>query len=312
MKKWGYGFQEKRLSISEAREMDMVDYLSGLGYTPSKIRNNDYWYLSPLRVEKTPSFKINRKLNRWYDHGLGKGGNLVDFAVLYHRCTIGELLQNLTANFSLQQPIISQPLIQQEPESQIKILGDFILSSTALLRYLHQRRIPIDIADKYCREVRYEVNKKIYYGIGFKNDLGGFEIRNPYFKAGSSPKSITTFNHNADEVIVFEGFMDFLSFRAIHKREPEDRFDFVVLNSLSFFETARPFMEKHNAIRLYLDRDRVGQNYSRYALSLSARYKDESTLYKNYKDFNDWVMNFGKRQEKYKQAEIKVNLKSPS
>jgi hypothetical protein len=28
-------------SIDEARETDMVDYLSGLGYEPSKIRNVD-------------------------------------------------------------------------------------------------------------------------------------------------------------------------------------------------------------------------------------------------------------------------------
>ncbi|MCH5684069.1 toprim domain-containing protein [Niabella sp. W65] len=68
-------------------------------------------------------------------------------------------------------------------------------------------------------------------------------------------------------MIVFEGFIDFLSFRTVHQQEPEDRFDFVVLNSVSFFETARTFMEEHKAIRLYLDRDATGQNCSQYALS---------------------------------------------
>lgn len=72
--------REQRLSIEEARQIDIVQYLSGLGYEPAKVRHFDYWYLSPLREEKTPSFKVNRKLNRWYDHGLGKGGNLVDLA----------------------------------------------------------------------------------------------------------------------------------------------------------------------------------------------------------------------------------------
>ncbi len=56
--------------------MDMVEYLQKLGYQPQKIRNNDYWYLSPLRDEKTASFKVNRKLNAWYDFGLGQGGNI--------------------------------------------------------------------------------------------------------------------------------------------------------------------------------------------------------------------------------------------
>ena len=298
-------FRNKRLSISEAKEMDMVYYLSSLGCEPSKVRNNDYWYLSPLREEKTPSFKINRKLNRWYDHGLGKGGNLIDFAILYHECTIGELLEKLANNLSFQKPVLQQPFNKPEPENQIKILGDFTLSSSALLRYLQQRRIPVDIADRYCREVRYELNGKVYYGIGFRNDSGGFEIRNPYFKASSSPKGITSFNNDAEEVIVFEGFTDFLSFMAIHQHNPEDRFDFVVLNSVSFFETARPFMEKHKAIRLYLDRDPTGQNCSRYALSLSANYRDESSLYQNHKDFNDWVMNFGKSERKHTRQKLR-------
>ncbi len=128
--------------------------------------------------------------------------------------------------------------------------------------------------------------------------MGGFEIRNPYFKASSSPKGITTINNGADEVIVFEGFTDFLSFKAIHQNEPEDRFDFAILNSVSFFEIARPFMEKHAVIRLYLDRDTTGQNCSRYALSLNSKYTDESSLYQHHKDFNDWMVHFGKSQKK--------------
>jgi len=62
------------------------------------------------------------------------------------------------------------------------------------------------------------------------------------------------------------------------------------------FEKARPFMEMHENIRLYLDRDSTGQNYSQYALGLSNRYRDESHLYAGYKDLNDWLVNFGKAQ----------------
>lgn len=87
------------LSLQDAKNIDMVDYLATLGYQPKKISNNDYWYLSPLREEKTASFKGNRKLNAWYDHGICKGGNTVDFGVLYHHCTIPELLQKLSGKF---------------------------------------------------------------------------------------------------------------------------------------------------------------------------------------------------------------------
>ncbi|OJW81772.1 MAG: DNA primase [Bacteroidetes bacterium 46-16] len=287
-------FRKQRLSIEEGKEMDMVNYLSSLGHEPSKIRNSDYWYLSPLRKEKTASFKINRKLNRWYDHGLGKGGNLIDFGIEYHRCTISELLDKISVNFSLQQPVIYPTKVENASDHKIKVLGDFSLTSYPLLRYLKQRLIPIEIADKYCREIRYQLNGKTYYGIGFKNDAGGFEIRNPYFKASSSPKDVTTFKNGANEIIIFEGFTDFLSFKAIHKHVSGKKYDFVVLNSVSFFEKARPFMEAHEVIRLYLDRDTAGQNCSQLALSRSDKYSDESNLYENHKDLNDWVVNFGK------------------
>ena len=88
---------EARISIDEAGQFHMVDYFSKLGHSPTKIRNADYWYLSPLSDEKNASFKVNRKLNCWYDHGIGKGGNLIDFAILYHKCTISEFLKILIA-----------------------------------------------------------------------------------------------------------------------------------------------------------------------------------------------------------------------
>ncbi|HEU4788549.1 MAG TPA: toprim domain-containing protein [Flavobacterium sp.] len=292
-------FRKKRLSTEEAKKIDLTAYLSSLGHQPVEMRNVEYWYRSPLRNEQKPSFKVNQKLNLWFDHGLGKGGNLIDFGILYHHCSVRELLQKLDTDFSLQQPTLLPSYKSIETESKIKILGDFSLTSPSLLRYLQERKIPLEIADKFCREVRYELGKKIYFGIGFKNDSGGYEIRNPYFKTGSSPKDITIIDNGAEEAIVFEGFMDFLSFKATTKNLPEKGQDFVVLNSVSFFERARPFMETHKQIRLYLDRDTTGINCTQRALSMSPKYQDESTLYKNHKDFNDWIINPEKVQKKH-------------
>ena len=285
--------------LNDVKQIDMVDYLSKIGHSPTKIRNFDYWYLSPLRDEKTPSFKINRKLNCWYDHGIGKGGNLIDFAILYHKCTVGEFLQDVDGNFFFHQPLhLASKNNRENVECKIEILSERTLSSFALERYLTHRRIPIAIAKEYCKEVSYKLNDKEYYGIGFKNDAGGYELRNQYYKTSSSPKDIKTFDNGAKEAVVFEGFFDFLSFISIQKNYQSFEANYVVLNSISFFQKARPFMEQHELIKLYLDRDKTGQNCSHYAMSLSAKYKDESALYKNYKDLNDWVMNIGKVQKK--------------
>lgn len=290
---------QQKISIDEAKQIDMVDYLSKLGHSPSKIRNADYWYLSPLREEKTPSFKINRKLNCWYDHGIGKGGNLIDFAILYHNYTVGDFLREVNGNISLHQhPHIPTMETEENIENKIEILSERHLSSLPLERYLSERKIPLAIANEYCKEVSYKLNDREYYSIGFKNDAGGYELRNQYYKASSAPKDIKTFSTGAKEIMVFEGFFDFLSFKAIQQKMGKVQADYVILNSTSFFEKARPFMEQHEHIRLYLDHDKTGQNFTRYAVSLSKKYKDESQLYKNYKDLNDWIVNIGKVQKK--------------
>lgn len=289
---------EQRISsFKEAKEIDLVDYLSTLGFKSAKIRGNDYWYLSPLRDEKTPSFKVDRKINCWYDHGIGEGGNLVDFGMVYFNCSSSNFLQRLNGKFFLHQPvkIVSTKEIR---ENKLTVLGDFILSSSHLINYLAKRKIPYDIADEYCREVRYQMSDKVYYGIGFKTDSGSFEIRNPFLKSASSPKNITTFKNGADEVAVFEGFFDFLSYQVYAVKQSLTPTDFIVLNSLSFFEKSRPVMESYNQVKLYLDNDKAGQNCSSYALSLSNKYKDESGLYKNYKDLNDWLVNHDLKQQK--------------
>ena len=51
------------MDISEAKKISIVDYLENMGYTHAKIRRGQYWYRSPLREEKTPSFVVNNNLH---------------------------------------------------------------------------------------------------------------------------------------------------------------------------------------------------------------------------------------------------------
>jgi DNA primase len=274
---------KKAVSLYQAKQMDMVDYLSKLGHSPANIRHFDYWYLSPLREEKTPSFKINRTLNCWYDHGIGRGGNIIDFAILYNNYTVGEFLKELSEDSSLHQqhPLIKDNFLE-DAESKIRIIHEKPISSFALERYLNQRRIPIAVAKDYCREVVYKLNDKNYFGIGFKNNAGGYELRNQYHKFSSAPKDIKTFNTGAKTAMVFEGFFDFLSFISIQKNLQFEETNYVVLNSISFFEKARPFMEQHEQIKLYLDNDKTGQNilvcFFNFCKCRGIYYKTKSTF----------------------------------
>jgi hypothetical protein len=301
-------FSKQVLTLTRIRKLDMVGYLASLGYKPAKQSRNgiDFYYLSPLRLESDPSFHVNRKKNQWYDHGLGAGGNMVDFGLNYFSCTLKELIERFNVDFSfhLQKDLpVIPPGELDEADSKITITGDRPIWSFPLKNYLYERHIPMAVAGPFCREVTYESNGHSFYAIGFKNNAGGYELRNKIFKQSSSPKDITTISNGAKAVQVFEGFFDFLTYKTLHPELPEKAFDFVILNGASFFERARPFMEQHEAIGLWLDRDTTGLSYTKYALSLNKAYHDESVLYPKHKDLNDWLINKGiapKKQLKHK------------
>lgn len=61
------------MNCDKAKQIDIVSYLAYLGFYPKIVRRNDFYYLSPLRNEKVPSFHVNRKKNVWFDHGSDKG-----------------------------------------------------------------------------------------------------------------------------------------------------------------------------------------------------------------------------------------------
>lgn len=291
-------------TVEEVKNTDMVDYLQSLGYKPSKIARHDYWFLSPFRNEKMPSFKVNRNMNRWYDFGEGRGGNMIDFGVLYHRCSVSDFLKKINTSLSFQQPTI--PLNREDEESKkIKVISAKEISSLVLIRYLHKRRIPIEIANKFCKEIDYELYGKRYYALGFKNDAGGYELRNEKFKASSSPKDITLLKNSSENLTVFEGFFNFLSYLTIHKQQEQPKTDLLILNSTAFFEKSLPLMQSYKSKHLYVDCVTAGQKCIQKAQAIDKEsFIDERALYKNYKDLNDWMVTMGQSQKQGLQIKL--------
>ncbi|MDB4923219.1 toprim domain-containing protein [Mucilaginibacter sp.] len=293
-------FGNNLFSLARVREIDLAGYLERLGFEPAAIKKNgtDYWYLSPFRNEAGASFHVNRARNEWYDFGLMAGGNMVDFCLRYYDCSIPDLLARFNIDFFPQQlPVFDAALHEgcAGKESKLVVTDVRPLYAYPLKNYLHERAIPVAVADGFCSEVAYQINSNSYYGIGFKNDAGGYEIRNKNYKQSSSPKDITTFSFGAREVHVFEGFMDFLSYRVLYPYA--EAADFVVLNGAGLFDRALPFLEQHEGIRLWLDRDVTGKAYTQYALSMGPRYRDESGRYEGHKDMNEWLVHKGEVQK---------------
>ncbi len=131
---------------------------------------------------------------------------------------------------------------------------------------------------------------KKYFAIGFENRSGGFELRNSVFKGSSSPKDITNITTpGASNISVLEGFFSFLSYQTLFTRNAQLT-NFLVLNSLSFFQKCREVLDEHQKVYLYLDRDEAGIKNTQTALRWDTKYIDRSDLYKNHKDLNDYLI----------------------
>ncbi|GAA4910544.1 CHC2 zinc finger domain-containing protein [Mucilaginibacter defluvii] len=289
---------DEYFSVKDLRKIDLNLFLELQGHDPVARKKNDtdWWYLSPFREEHTASFHVDRLNNEWYDFGLAAGGNPVDFFLRYYTSDIPEVLEILNRNFSTHTLQTFRPdrfpaEVREAHRLQVRTVQP--LYAYPLKNYLHERSIPVSVADAYCKEIGYEVAGRSYYGIGFKNDAGGWEIRNKNFKQSSAPKDISTFSYGARSAHVFEGFMDFLSWRALNPYVDPRSADVVVLNGAGLFDRALPFLNTHEQVHLWLDRDVTGLAYRDYALSLDKRFVDESGLYERFKDLNDWLQRKG-------------------
>lgn len=281
------------LSYSEARKIPITDYLSGLGFEPAKIRGIDYWYHSPFREERTPSFKVNTHLNVWYDHGTGEGGGILDLGAKLHQCTLQEFLEKLSQGNHNNVSLHRQHIPIEKPENKLQVVSVGALTSPDLVQYLNSRGINTETASKYCKEVEFSIGSRVYRAVGFPNQSGAYELRNRWFKGSSSPKDFSFINDGAEKLSVLEGFMDFLSAVQLNhsefKRFTKDS-DFLVLNSLRLLNRCLPLLQSHKEVNLFLDNDLAAREAMKGLKDKGVRFNDASVLYRQHKDVNEYLI----------------------
>jgi DNA primase len=295
----------QNITCNEAKRIDIVTYLESLHIKPVKVAGHDYWYVSPLREERTPSFKINRKLNAWYDHGLGSGGNLIDLGVLLFNCTVSEFLERLNSQghqntFSFHQPITKPDQSPDNDKSKISIKAIRELQSPELKNYIAGRSISFETAIAFLKEIVLSINENEYTVLGLKNDSGGYELRGQVdFKSSISPKDYTSFDTGKSSLAVVEGMFDLMSHVETDNKIVPEPTDWLVLNSLSFLEKAMPLMNSYETVYLLLDNDAAGRGARGRLLSLSGSFQDLSDQYQDSKDLNEQLMKEKKAEQEY-------------
>jgi putative mobilizable transposon, excision protein len=270
-------------------------FLATIDCKPVKQYGVNLMYLSPLRTEKHASFKVNTELNLWYDFGIGRGGNIIDLAeLLYNSSDVSYLIHQIERNVPGCVSVSLPTAKPNTPQNSFENLQVLSITHPALINYLGERCIDIEIARTVCKELHFDTRGKHYFGIGFPNIAGGYEIRNPFFKGGITPKDISLF-HNEESrqsCFVFEGFMDFLSFMMLRRKENNGlkRQDYLVLNSVTNIHKAIKKLSCYDSVQCFLDNDTAGRNaYLRLSKELGSSVLDSSSLYSDFKDLNDYL-----------------------
>jgi putative mobilizable transposon, excision protein len=299
------------MNIKKIKQIKLQDFLASMGCKPVKQYGVNFMYLSPLRTEKHASFKVNTEINQWSDFGIGRGGNIIALAeLLYNSSDVSYLIhqieRNAPSSVSGSLPTV-KPITPQNSFEHLQVLP---ITHPALIKYLEERCIDVETARTVCKELHFDTRGKHYFGIGFPNIAGGYEIRNPFFKGCIAPKDISHFYAEEPKKVcfVFEGFMDFLSFMTLRKlKNPQQTGlslqDYLVLNSVTNIHKTAKRLSRYDSVQCFLDNDEAGRNaYLQLSKELGKSITDASTLYNGFKDLNEYLCAESKHSEK---AEIK-------
>ena len=252
---------------------------------PSKDNSKTAFYFAFDREEKTPSLFVNFVKNIAFDFGTGKKYDVISLVQGIKQCSVSQALEYLSQfNFSFKEQMYNIT----KDGSKYEILSISEVKHYALIQYLKERRIENNI--HLLKEIHYKVSNKKYFGIGFKNDANGYEVRNKYSKICIGRKDITTIKNKSNNLRIFEGFMDYLSFKQMEKALKKALSDYVILNSVTMIVKLEKIIKSYEKIELYFDNDEAGNRATNEVKRLNPYVKDNRILYQNYKDLNDFIM----------------------
>ncbi len=252
-------------------------------------------YLSPLRAEKTPSFHVNQRKNTFNDFGGDEEmkGDSIRFVQLFKKCSFREAVAILlSGDFPLDSPFSfsGKGANVGKPDSRIVVTRIGPLRNRALIRYVTNRGILLKHAFDYLEEVHFAAGAREYFAVGFKNDGGGYELRNGLGFKGKTANGITVLSQPGDSVSLFEGFFDFLSALRYYGQEKPTN-TAIILNTVGNLKAALPILRDRRLINCFLDNDIAGEKVVQKLENLGFNLKNWSQiLYPNRKDFNDFIV----------------------
>ena len=286
------------MTLDEIKQINIRAYLGQMNIHPIKDYNYYGMYHSPYREDSNVSFKVDYQKNIWYDFGTNEGGSIIDLKMRINNCSFNDAVIELSGCTNIQSNQQSDDCMfkhsnvaisQHRNDNSFSIQNIIQITNPKLIEWVKHRKIDLNLANLYCREIHYQNQSGQFFSIGFMNDRGGYELSSPTgFKGCFPPKDIKTIWNDSDACLVFEGFWDFLSYLAIQKVE-KTKHDVVILNSVANVQKAMDFLKSYKTIYTYLDNDDAGRKATELIKSANSTVCNRSTNYSEYKDLNDYL-----------------------
>ena len=276
------------MNCNQFNSIKLEEVLVSLGHHPTKQNEKEAWYLNPFSTENQASFKLDKRNNIWYLYSEGIGGNNTDFMIKYLNASVKEVLEwaeNQIFSSFHQQNFPNQKL--ENLHKNYEIIEVKEIQHPALMEYLRTRKV--ENQTEFLKEIHYQMNDKNYFGIGFKNNSGGYEIRNKYSKICLGKKDVSTIKNGSGNVKIFEGFFDFLSFKNIENFLEKEPSDYIILNSVSMIHNIKNSLENYENIELYFDNDEAGSRAAEMLKNEMENVEDCRVLYSDLKDLNEYL-----------------------
>jgi len=281
------------LNAKELKEQgSIVDLLTRLGFQPVKKTAKEHVYRSMLRDSDTkPSFSVNDELGVWYDHGTGKGGNIIDFGLAYWKqLSFHEVIEKIQEVCTISAGIEKRVRTRKPVKIPHYVIEDIkdIGTHPAITNYLKNRGV-FAVAGSGLYEVYYYVKdlegrQKCFFAAGWENESGGWEVRNKYFKGCLGTKAISFVPGHEKQLCVFEGYINYLSWKC---ENPEAGQSILVLNSLALLKAGIAKAKEFSSIDVYFDRDAPGHTATKEFIKSLPYATDRSESYLSYNDYND-------------------------
>ena len=278
------------MNCEEVKEkINIRTVLESFNLSPVKENRKTAFYFALDREEKIPSLSVDFVKNKAFDFGTGKSYDVISIVQQMNQCSVSEALKYLEKFvFSVQKKFQNE---EAKLQKEYKILNVCKIQHPALIQYLKFRKV-YEQKD-LVKEVEYELNEKKYFGIGFFNNSGGVEIRNKYSKICLGKKDVTLMKselNSFNEILIFEGFFDYLTFRNLEKKENLSS-DYLILNSTAMLFKVEETLKEYDKIFLFLDNDSNGELIKSKIQNQHKNVEDCSLIYHGFKDLNEWFVN---------------------